>query len=232
MFSFQPREIWNSEEYPSAMRVCFSRGKLNRCRLCGTHRETVQHILSGCTLLANSEYLKRHNHVLSIFAVEWCKMNGLIDENERWYNVTWKTGQVIEGNGKKVLWDFEFSARKTNSARRPDLIIEENDEKKIWIVDMACPMEKNIEKKIQEKLTKYQQLAFEIREKKPNYMVKIVPLILGCCGGGVNQLKMNIKKLINDEKLIDKITCEMIKVVLMDSESMARKFLSGLIQAD
>ena len=86
----------------------------DQCRLCGKHRETVQHILAGCTLLANHEYLKRHNHVLSIFAIEWCKVNGLIDENERWYNFNWKTGQVIEGKGKKVLWDFEFAARKTN----------------------------------------------------------------------------------------------------------------------
>ena len=192
----------------------------------------MQHILAGCTLLANHEYLKRHNHVLSIFAIEWCKVNGLIDENESWYNFNWKTGQVIEGKGKKVLWDFEFAARKTNSARRPDLILEENDEKRIWIVDMACPMERNIEKKKLEKLTKYQQLAFELREKRPNYIIKIVPLILGCCGGGINQLKMNIQKLINNERLVDKIICEMVKVALMDSESITRKVLSGLIQSE
>ena len=112
------------------------------------------------------------------------------------------------------------------------MIIEENDEKKIWFVDMACPMEKNIEKKNREKLTHYQQLAFELREKRPNYMVKIAPLILGCCGGGVNRLKLNIKKLIDNEKLVDKIICEMVKVTLMNSESIARKVFSGLIQAD
>ena len=41
------------------------------------------------------------------------------------------------------------------------------DECKIWLVDMACPVESNIEEKLREKRTKYQQLAFEIRERNP-----------------------------------------------------------------
>ena len=64
---------------------------------------------------------------------------------------------------------------------------------------MACPMEKNIEVKVTEKLTTYQQLAFELREKRPGYKVTIVPLILGCCGGGAKTLRKTISKLIDDE---------------------------------
>ena len=44
--------------------------------------------------------------------------------------------------------------RKTTSARRPDVMIENDEEKKLWIVDMACPNEKNIGEKHREKLTK------------------------------------------------------------------------------
>ena len=60
----------------------------------------------------------------------------------------------------------------------------------------------------------------------------IIPLILGCCGGGAKILKRNIAKVLEDEKLINTILCEMVKVVLMDSETIMRKFLSGLIQAE
>ena len=52
--------------------------------------------------------------------------------------------------------------RKTNSARRPDAMIENDEERKLWIVDMQCPNEKNISENHREKLTKYQQLAFEM----------------------------------------------------------------------
>ena len=79
--------------------------------------------------------------------------------------------------------------RKTTSARRPDVMIENDEEKKLWIVDMACPDEKNIGEKHREKLTKYQQLAFEMREKRPEYRVEIVPIVVGCLGGGMKQVE-------------------------------------------
>ena len=50
---------------------------------------------------------------------------------------------------------------------------------------MTCPNEKNIGKKHREKLTIYQQLAFEMREKRPEYRVEIVPIETGCLRGGV-----------------------------------------------
>jgi hypothetical protein len=31
------------------------------CRICGTEGETIEHIISSCTVLAQSEYKKRHD---------------------------------------------------------------------------------------------------------------------------------------------------------------------------
>ena len=84
--------------------------------------------------------------------------------------------------------------RKTTSARRPDIMIENNEEKMLRIVDMACPDEKNISEKHREKLTKDQQLAFEMREKRPEYRVEIVPIVTGCLGGGMKQVECQVKK--------------------------------------
>jgi hypothetical protein len=50
------------------------------CRLCGSQKETVQHWLAGCKVLAgNAEYLQRHNNALMVFAVEWSKQESLMD---------------------------------------------------------------------------------------------------------------------------------------------------------
>ena len=40
-----------------------SRGaaKCSKCRLCDQQKETVEHILAGCKVLANGKYLTRHN---------------------------------------------------------------------------------------------------------------------------------------------------------------------------
>ena len=42
-----------------------SRGlaECSKCRLCDQQRETVEHLLARCKVLANSEYLTRHNSI-------------------------------------------------------------------------------------------------------------------------------------------------------------------------
>jgi hypothetical protein len=34
---------------------------IDKCRVCGTEGETIEHIISSCTVLAQSEYKKRHD---------------------------------------------------------------------------------------------------------------------------------------------------------------------------
>ena len=75
-------------------------------------------------------------------------------------------------------------------------MIENDDEKKLWIVHMACPNENSIGEKYREKLKKYQELAFEMREKRPEYRVAIVPIVTGCLGGGMKQVECQVKKII------------------------------------
>jgi len=45
-------------------------------------------------------------------------------------------------------------------------MLEDKERKIIWICDMTCPQQQNLNTKRLEKLTKYQQLAFEMRERR------------------------------------------------------------------
>ena len=87
-----------------------------RRQLRGEHRETVQHILSGCTKLTGSEYVKRHDNVLKVLAIE----NGLLPAETKWYAETWENGKIIESGGKKLYWNWEHRMRTENTHRRPD----------------------------------------------------------------------------------------------------------------
>ena len=91
------------------------------CRLCGEHRETVQHLLSGCKKLAGTEYLKRHDNALKVLAVKWAIKNGMLPEDTIWYTVKWQRGTVLERNGQKLFWDWEHRMRTNCTERRPDL---------------------------------------------------------------------------------------------------------------
>ena len=75
-------------------------------------------------------------------------------------------GTALENETERLVWDFEVHLRKTTMMRRSDLTLEDKAKKKIWICDMACPQQRNIEAKRLEKLTKYRQLTYEMRERE------------------------------------------------------------------
>ena len=97
---------------------------------------------------------------------------------------------------------------------------------------MACPQQQNINRKRMEKLTKYRQLAFEARERRPGYVIKVVPVIICALGGGMKMLKTEVKTIFNDQEHADKIAGEMQRTVLMDSKNITCRVVSGIIQGD
>ena len=60
-------------------------GTTDRCRMCHTQPETVQHIISGCQTLAADQYLNRHNQVAAQLHLDICRHYGIKVEAECWY---------------------------------------------------------------------------------------------------------------------------------------------------
>ena len=61
--------------------------------------------------------------------------------------------------------------------------------------------------------------------------MKVTPTVIRCLGGGLKELKANIKSIFdndNDNKHSE-LAREMQKTVLWESESLIRKVLSGLL---
>ena len=135
----------------------------------------------------------------------------------------------MENNGKKLYWDWEHRMRTSCTARRPDLTLEDTEKKMILLVDMAFPNETNKDEKREEKMRKYQQICFELRELQQGFMVKFVPVIIRCLGGKAKQLENDVRKILENKKQISPTGREMQKAVLWESESIIRKVLSGLL---
>ena len=56
------------------------------CRLCGKVAESVAPVLAGCSSLAQTKYLYRHNAALKILFFELLREHGLIEEVPPWYS--------------------------------------------------------------------------------------------------------------------------------------------------
>ena len=102
----------------------------------------------------------------------------------------------------------------------------------MWICDMACPQESNIEKKRLEKRTNQRQLAFKIRERRPGFKVKVVALVISAFGGGIKEILKKLESMFEKDDLYERIVAEIQKTILMDSETIIRKVLSRLVQSD
>ena len=138
---------------------------------------------------------------------------------------------MLENEHVKMTWDFEYNMRKESTARRPDVTIEYKEKKIIHLVDMACPNEKNFLEKNKEKRQKYQQLAFEVRERRPEYRVGVIPIVIGYMGGGVGVMREQVRKIfINSDT--EKVCKEMLRTAVMESESILRKVITNIVTGD
>ena len=72
------------------------------CKLWGEVPEGVMHITSGCKMLASRKYMTRHNNLLKILMVAWCKENKLMERDHAWYKVKWGQEAVVENEHVKI----------------------------------------------------------------------------------------------------------------------------------
>ena len=157
---------------------------------------------------------------------------GLSGRNMKWFKEKWNNGTVTENDEYKLCWDFEYYLCKTTSARRPDVPIERKNKNKMFLINLACPSKNNVDAKHVEKLQKYQQHKFQMKERRPGNNAMLIPIVNGCSGRGMRWATDQVGRLISDEKKRRAISKEMVKRVLFESESITRRVLPGLIQEE
>ena len=151
---------------------------ISKCRLCKEKEETVSHIVSECSKIAQTEYKKRHDRVAATIHWALCKKYGL-PHMENWYDH--RVEPVMENEHVKLLWDFNVQTDRTIEARRPDLILIDKIIEEYKIIDVAVPGDTRVVKTEEEKIEKYRDLAIEIGkiwEKSAN----TVPIVIGALG--------------------------------------------------
>ena len=95
---------------------------------------------------------------------------------EYWWNIMIKTATKIPHN-------------------KPDLIIWNLKKVFCTVVDLSCPLDSNITKKVAEKKKIYGPLIGNKQIMYPNYKFEMIPVVIGCLGYVENDLKMYMKQL-------------------------------------
>src|SRR6266478_1072944 len=187
------------------------------CRMCKKCSETIQHIISGC--IANTEYLHRHNLSCKIVHQYLGLKYHLITDSTEYYK--YEPRSVIENEGYKLYWDRQVITDKTILSNRPDIILIDKTKKIAFLIDVAHPLDTNLNQTFQNKIIKYRDLAEEIRKMWHLEKTVIIPIIVSANRLiHSNQLEF-LKKLNIPEKIIFDIqrntileTCRITRKVL------------------
>ena len=95
----------------------------SKCRLCGDRDETINHIISKCSKLAQKEYKTRHDWVGKVIHWKLCKKLKSDHTNKLYMH---NPESVLENETHKLFWDFEMQTDYLILDKRPDLVIVNN----------------------------------------------------------------------------------------------------------
>ena len=102
-----------------------------------------------------------------------------IECTDQWYDhqplPTAENGEV------RITWDMTIYTDKVLKNNRPDITLVHKDTQKWTLIDIAVSADQNITRTDheEEKVEKYQELAFEIRRIHGASKVTIIPIVIG-----------------------------------------------------
>ncbi|XP_022195807.2 uncharacterized protein LOC111053266 [Nilaparvata lugens] len=113
----------------------------DKCRLCNAAVESIQHIVSGCSILAPKEYLRRHNNVAKIVHLKLQQEFDFFEEMPPYYS--YSPPAFIERNQIKIYWDVQMITDRQVIHNKPDILMLNMNQKEALIIDVAIPADEN-----------------------------------------------------------------------------------------
>jgi len=107
-----------------------------RCWLCGVIDETIDHLVSSCSFLAQREYKKRHNCIASLVHYTLAKQAGFMVPDTWW---KYSPPRVSENSEIKLLWDFSIVSDVPLLDNRPEITFVRKRSNKVFLIDIAIP---------------------------------------------------------------------------------------------
>ena len=187
-----------------------------KCRVCASEIESIDHIVSGCKLLANNEYTIRHDRVAQYIHWNICNFYDIVTTS-KWYEND--PPPVVDNDKVTILWNFPIHTDRTINANKPDIVVKDKLKNTCQLIEISVPMDRNVSATEFRKVAKYIDLEIEI-SKMWKMKTTTIPVIIGALG----MIKKGTKDLV--AKIPGKSTLDEIqKIVLNGTAHILRRFL-------
>ena len=200
VMAFAMRLSTNSLPSPDNLKR-WGKRRISTCPLC-SNTGTLEHIINFCSVALNQgRYTWRHDSVLQHM------YNGMVEQKPDNLEIFVDLPN-LDFNGSTIPPDI------LTTTQRPDIVILNRAEKKIFLLELTCSLEQNADTANAYKTTKYTPLKADLEAK--GLSVSLVPFEVGSRGHiskenkmrlitvfVKNGLKLNVHKLV---KQISKIS--------------------------
>ncbi|KAI5742634.1 hypothetical protein M8J77_009439 [Diaphorina citri] len=194
-------------------------GVVDICRKCKVHNETIEHVIGGCSALADNVYLGRHNQVAKVIHIELAKKYELIQDPLPFYKYT--PEPVLESRDYLLYWDRTILTDKTVDHNKPDIVFINKKENKGIMIDVAVPLTHNIQKTEVEKVRKYEELKEDMKRTWKLTNITIIPIVISsegvtskCFKENLERLEVNKTARLNIQKSVILQTCHIVRKFL------------------
>ena len=139
---------------------------------------------------------------------------------EKWYEHV--PQPVTQSHDGKIVitWDLEIKTDRKVGHNKPDVLVQDHENRIWYIIDFTVPMDQSIETRENGKIHRYIDLATEIR-RQHRVKTKIVPIVIGALGTVPKNLKNSFEVLD-----IPDVTNSLQTAALLGTAAILRRVLS------
>ena len=177
-----------------------------KCRLCKHSTEDVNHIISSCPEMSVRYYLPIRHDVVAKTVLKALILK--IDPTDKFKHQQ-DPEYVYKVKDCEFWWNLPIKTATKLKHNKPDIVAWDTAGKICKIIEISCPADVNITKKVEEKLNNYGPLIRNLQIMYPHYKFQMVPIVIGALGYVPKCLEMYIHQLgfnkIETEKLVRKL---------------------------
>ncbi|XP_044758044.1 uncharacterized protein LOC123316095 [Coccinella septempunctata] len=191
------------------------------CRRCSQAPESIQHMTSACSIMAPRDYLERHNAMGKIYHQQLALKLGLAQNGVHQH--LYQPISLLQDHRYKLYWNTTLITDRGVTHNRPDIALFDVEKKSCLLLEFTIPADENLARAYTDKVSKYGDLAYQLREIYGLKSISILPLIISVNGLVEKHLLENTEKLGLERHIISSAQ----KQVILGTTRIVRKFLEG-----
>ena len=112
-------------------------------RMCSQHEQKVDHIVTGCEVLAKTEYISKQNKAAAY--LHWgISKDHAVKVTDKWYKHKPKAVLCNKDNSITIMWDMPVYTDRNKTVNTPDIIIKDSVNSTSKLTDVTIPSDRNI----------------------------------------------------------------------------------------